>query len=264
MTMENVDVPADLNEIMDRPDPNEAPSVQEQAPSEPTPAAPATPEAPAAPTVENQDQFPRDYVEQLRRESADRRVQLKPFEDAFGGYEPDEVETWLQLIRLTNQDPAAGAQYMAEIASQLKNQYSPPDPNTLTPEQRAQQVTQSEIEKFRAEQKEERERLEMERQVRELNLHAEKLGYEPGTSGYLSLLHYAQHKTGGDIDKAHEFVQADVQKIIDAYVASKQAAPPAAPGTGVGSPTPTEFETLSDSRDALSNWLDEINAGPAK
>lgn len=264
MSMENVEIPADLNEIIDRPDPSDPPAeAGAPAPSQ-APAAPATPDPAAsgeqAPVAES---FPRDYVEQLRNEAADRRVALKPYEDAFKGYESDEVQTWLGLIKLVQENPAEGAAYMAQVAQALGNQYSPPDPSTLTPEQRAAQVTQSEIEKFKQEQKEEREREALQRQVEELNKKAEGLGYELGSSGYLSLLHYAQHKTNGDLDKAHTLVQADVQKIIDAYVQGKAGAPPVSPGAGVGSPVPSQPETLEEARESLDKWLDEIAKGTA-
>jgi hypothetical protein len=224
------------------------------APVAEAPAPPPEPEGAApAPTAES---FPRDYVEQLRNEAAERRVALKPYEDAFKDYTPEEKDTWLNLAKITQSDPLAGADYFEQIAKALREQNSPVDPNTLTPEERAARAADERITAFEQKQKEEREEAARQEAVAQVNREAQELGYELGTAPYMSLLFYAQHETEGDLKLADAKVKADRQKIIDDYVAAKAGAPPVSPVGATGTEVHEPPKSMEEARDALDKWLE--------
>ena len=56
-------------------------------------------------------------IKDLRKEAADRRVKLKPYESAFDGYLPEEVDFLLDI--LGTQDPKAQAVKFRDLAFQM-------------------------------------------------------------------------------------------------------------------------------------------------
>lgn len=207
------------------------------------------------PTESVQESFSRDYVEKLREEAASRRVALKPYEDAFGGYNDEERQIWMNLARITAEDPIKGAEYFEQVAKSLREQNTPVDPSTLTPEERAQQAVEAKLAEYEAKQAEERKEADLQRQVKEINDKATALGYTVGDVDHLRLLYYAQNQTNGDLAKADELVKAANQKVIDDYVNGKRLSPPLVNTGQQVPPTPNEPKTFEDARNALEAWL---------
>jgi hypothetical protein len=254
------ETPGSIDDFIDNlPDPG---ADEPAAPAAPAPAPePAAESTATTPVVEDHtpaapESFPRDYVEQLRNEAAERRVALKPFEDAFEGYTPEEKDTWLSLAKITAADPLQGAEYFEQIAKALRDQNAPVDPSTLTPEERAERAADERISAWEEQQKQEREEQARAAAAEQVNTEAKALGYTPLTVDYFDLLFYAQHETQGDLTKAHEKVQARNQKIIDDYVAAKAGAPPVSPVGATGTPVQEPPGTLEEARDAVDKWLD--------
>lgn len=183
-------------------------------------------------------QFDRAYVEKVRKEAADRRVKLKPYEETFGEASDDEREALLELNRLLLTDPAAGTRRMIELSRAIAGDefesYLTNEPQALTADQ-AQKLW----EENNAKQEQERQAQEAEQAVfRQIK----DLGYQENSPEAANLVWRAYNQFEGDIDKAHEAIQGDVQKIIDSYVESKagknNAFPPVASGSGGGPADP--------------------------
>lgn len=257
MSMDNVTIEPDLDAIIDNgPDPTapEAGSAPEGDGGAPAPVAPAAPPEPVA--GEQPESFSREYVETLRREAGDRRVALKPFEDAFAGYEPDEIDTYLSLAKIIAKDPVAGAQYMHQIAEALERDNAPADPNAPVPvESVVDQRIRDYDEQRKAEDAERRQKEEADKIVQQVV----GLGYQPNTAEFMTVLWHASNTTNGDIGKAHETVQAARQKVIDDYVASKSGAPAISPQGGEGVSLPEAPEDLTQAEDAVSRYIDSIS-----
>lgn len=206
------------------------------------PAAPVTPEAPAAPPpapaapetdpFDSPDTttFERPYVEKLRKEAADRRTAHKPFEDAFSPYSEEERTVWLNLAKITAQDPKQGKAIMDELFAAMLEDEGPPAEVPHEGEDRP--LTKKELEAWTAD----RERSQAEAAaVKQVETEAVSLGYKPGDHRYVALMRRALDEFDGDIGKAHSAFEADKQAVIDAFVAEQAAAGqrfPVAPGSG--------------------------------
>jgi hypothetical protein len=211
------------------------------------------------------DSFDRKYVEKLRRENASYRERAKKFETAFEGYEDGAVEEWKSLISGFKSDPAAAAQYMADLSANVLQQF-----NQL-PEDKKQEVlddanahldadekplTRRELEQFYAQKQEEQELSGM---VQDIEYEATELGYNLKSREYKLLLMTAQEIPSGDLKEAHNILMADRQRAIDEYVTSKgkDAGRKVPVGNLVGVPdTSNQIKSFKDAKTALEQFLD--------
>lgn len=230
------------------------------APAAP-PAAPAVAETPAAPPAEP-DSFPRSYVEELRRESAGYRQRAKPYDDVFGTLDDDSRSYLLEL----NQALVAGDTDRARalwdgIFAEPGTPAAPQAPAAPVLDQSAGYLTAADLTRIL----DERERRAAEQAaVKSIEDEAGSLGYSTDSADYVQLLWTANNVTNGDIAAAHAHLQAERQKIIDAYIASRQQAADssavAAPQTGAAPSTEQPIRTLEDAKAALmaSGVLDNL------
>jgi hypothetical protein len=217
----------------------------------PTPATEAPPAPPAQPTFSHagpqpeaeldpmvdpfeygQKTFPREYVEQLRIEAANRRValrtaeeQLQGYNEAFAGLSESDRETLLQFTRTLAQDPMTAAEWMVEQGTTIREQaaaalqpeqpagieqYDPNDPN--------RPLTIAEFQRLQAAQYEEAQRAQL---ISHWNREAARLGYNPmarpdAAEGPTAWLQFQQlvkmaEITGGNLEKAHNLLAQQSQ-----------------------------------------------------
>lgn len=68
---------------------------------------------------EDQDTFPREYVEKLRAENARYRTELKPYKEAFKGYNDAERAYLFDIVTTLDADPSAGALKARSLAQNV-------------------------------------------------------------------------------------------------------------------------------------------------
>jgi hypothetical protein len=190
------------------------------AASPPSPEAgapPAAPEAPAAdPFDSGAESFPRAYVEQLRKEAADRRTAVKPYDDAFSAYGPEERDVWLKIAKLTVDDPAAAKEVMDTLFSSMLEEAEPEAPTA----EDDRPLTRKELEQWSKDQEAAKQEAAA---VSAVEKEAESLGYKSGDWNYYALMKRALSDHNGDLKAAHAAFEADKQKVIDEYIAGKTA-----------------------------------------
>lgn len=236
-------------------------SAPEAAPTpEPTAeasAAPATPEAPVpADPPADAETFPREYVERLRTENANYRTRAKTYEDVFEGYADEDREFLLEVVKGIKADPNATADQLRQVLDHIEAN-APTAPPAAPSTGEPQYLTQADFDRMLSERDAAKER---DQQIATIQSEAEKLGYEKGSAQYVSLLHIASTQTDGDLSKAHEAMQAERQKIIDEFMASKSDAatstPAPVPQTGAAPGGERPITTLADSKRAMQAFLD--------
>lgn len=203
----------------------EASAAANAAASAPEPAAPATDADPfddASKTT-----FDRPYVEKLRKEAAERRVALKPFEEAFQGYSEEDRQTWFRIQQQVLADPEAGAQTLEDVAKYLREGMKPKDAADAAgvepaegeaPEEKP--MTKADVQKYFEDQKRE---AEIDAASARIEAEAKAAGYEPGTTKYKLLLTRAMDMNF-DLSGAIEAEKAEHQAVIDSFVQAKIAA----------------------------------------
>lgn len=193
---------------------------------------PAPVEAPPTPEVDTFDDpkvetFDRAYVEKLRKENAERRTQMKDYEEAFGAWDKESQDIWRGVIKLAAQDNKKGAEAMTDLVKALLDEGDTEGAADLVDkieevkDEEDRPLTKKEMEKFLAD----RDKLSAdEAAVKEVQSEAAAMGYKTGTAAYLNLLNLAKLEHNFDIKKAHEALQSQKQAIIDEYVAERAAA----------------------------------------
>lgn len=179
--------------------------------------APAEAEAPVeaeAPAVEQEDTFDRKYVEEVRQEAAKYRTRAKPFEEAFDGYDDEDREALLGLVKELRLNPQAGGARLIDAARQILGDEFDTILNDPTPKA----LTKEDLDKeFKARE----ERAAQEQAVLDLEKEARELGYENGTADQALLYWFAHNETSGDLKAAHEKIGGARQAVIDQYLAEK-------------------------------------------
>lgn len=177
-------------------------------------------------------------LQRVRQEAANRRVALKPYEDAFTGFDEEARSTYLQLAKqIASGDPAeqkAAAKRFREIAERIDSSGVPTTPTgDEDPDQKPLTVKE-----WKALQAEQEEQQLLQSQVKAIEADAEREGIKVGSPTYASYLYALQQpEVAGDHDKAMELVKAERQAIIDDYarsVAEGSAKWPVLPGDGAG------------------------------
>lgn len=189
----------------------------------------------------------RPYVKQLRDEAAERRVTLKPYEDVFGKFEPEETQALLSVIGgLANEETQfeAATRLKAVVDSILGDGTEDPNrPLTRADLDRIEQTKQAKAQEEAA--------------VTAVIKEATDLGYPEGTTAHRRLLDLAVNETGGDLKKAHEAIAAEREQIIADYakqvMEGKAKWPTLAPPVGTtpaneGAPPKTWAEARANSQ----------------
>lgn len=239
------------------PDPTDAPAV-----------APETEVDPFAPVAEGEPaQFPREYVEKLRREGAKYRTsakeleasleRLKPLDGVFDGYEPEAVDGWKQFIGAAQEDPEGALAYMVQAfgmdkdtaGAVIQQMFDAGDAPEATPapapagdgdDPLDRPLTLRDLEAREQAHKAEAEQAAA---VQEVKNEAKQLGYDPNaTAGspeefrYQRLLHLAVNN-GNDVTKAHDALVAEEKALVKSHMdALAQEADALPTPTGNGGP----------------------------
>lgn len=173
------------------------------------------PEPPASPESDPDDgAIPeplKPYVTKLREEAAERRVALKPYEEAFGNFEPAEQEALLEVIAGLGTEEGqfeAATRLKGVVDAILEGQDDPDRP-----------LTARDLERREAEKE---AKAQEEAAVQAVVNEAKELGYEENSKDYRRLMDLAVNETAGDLKKAHEALTAERDAIIAEYAKQVQ------------------------------------------
>lgn len=229
----------------------------EETPVEAPEAPPEPPVADAAP--QDPDMFPRDYVEELRRENAKWRTQAQEYNRAFDGYDDDTRQQLLTYFQLAKRAEAGDVDAARELQAWLgdDDDTTPDESDDLPP------MTRAEYEEFvRQAARDEAERLLSEREsyqaqqaaIDGVRTTAEGMGYEHGSPDYVLLLKFANELDPAEhpdlLAAAHAQVEAYHDSILErkqqSYLAQKEA------------------DTLGAPKVAAQGGNPDLSAGPPK
>lgn len=240
------------------------------APAEPTGAAGAPPEAATA--VDPFDSadtttFDRAYVAKLREEAAGHRTRAKAAEEkvtrysgAFDGWEPADADVLLDIVKLAQTDPKAGAKAMQEVAKILAGDVVE-TPSAPGGEAVTTTITQADLDRILNERD---NKAKLAAAVTDIETEAKALGYKPGTADYVKLLWIAQNETDFDLKGADTVIRKERDDAIKAYL-DKRAADAdgaAGPGPGAGSSISEArpIKTLKDASAATRARLEAMRS----
>lgn len=217
-------------------------------------------------------QFDRTYVQKLRDEAAKHRTDKKKFEDAFTGWEGEDADVWLDVIKAAADPNSKGS--AAETLRKIADLLAPGDPAKPAAEAAAQAaeaaegadaaskpLTQADIDRIFAERE---AQAQQDAALKAIKDEAKELGYEERTADYAQLMFYANFETKGDLKAAHEKIQANRQAVIDEYVRTKAAdanLPTGGTGGGFHVSDEKKPKTISEASDAL---LAMLKSNPAE
>lgn len=213
--------------------------------------------APASAPDADPDMFPREYVENLRRENAQYRTRARDYEQAFEGYDDDTRQQLLTYFSLAKRAEAGDANAARELQEWLGDDADDdPDADNFP-------TTRAEYEEFvRQAARDEAQRLYDERAARQeqeagvnnVISTAEERGYKFGTPEYYLYLRFVSEIDTDERpdlwDAAQERMDAYHQSIVDkrqeAYLADK------------------ERDTMTAPRVAGNGTTPDLSAGPPR
>lgn len=209
--------------------------------------------APAAsPVVDPYDNsevtsFDRAYVQKLRDEAAGRRTALKPYEDAFGGYEADDQKVWFDLAQLMKTDPAAAAAEFIRLGEGVKSQLNPPTVEAQA--ETEQPLTRADLERLLGERE---QQATLQKETESILAKVTAAGFAAGTPEHREVLYLAAHETGGDLDAALKLQKDRERAVVDRYLTGKsgQRTPQVVTNQGGPAGTGTPVRTFADARAA--------------
>lgn len=215
-----------------------------------------TEETPEPPSY--QETFDRKYVEKLRRENANYRDRAKQAESVWEGYEEGAVDEWKQMISNFRSDPKSVAEQWQQLSEQVLKQFTPAEQAEIAEAVKDGEdmpLTRHEFDQLMSQRE---QQWELESLVQDIEVEARDLGYNLKSREYKILLMTAQELPSGSIQEAHELLEAEKQRIVDAYVAEQEkGAGRVLPVNKVGVPDQTKgIKDFKDAKAALSNYLD--------
>lgn len=235
---------------------------------EPASTPNSTPDPAPAQQADTQepDTFDRSYVEELRREAAGYRTQLREMESYFDGYTPEERDAlgqYLQLSRAAEQGDPEAIAILNELFDdgqgyddgQIDDQLASPtlDENYL------REVARQEAYDLYMQEQAQRDQAQAVAQVQST---AEQMGYQQGSEDYILLLKFANDLDPAEhsdlLAAADQQVKAYKQQIIDQYINEKQqqADGPRMPQSNGAAPNLAQPpRTLAEARQALHDRL---------
>lgn len=168
------------------------------------------------------DSFDRAYVERLRKESAQYRTKAKDYETyakAFEPYGDEDRQVWQEAMRLFNEDPAQGADYLERIAQAVKAGFTQEQAEAIADSTDTDEpLTRADLDRIFAEKE---AAAEKEREIARIESEAKDLGYDPKSDEYTYLLTVASRLPSGSLQEAHKKIEASYQARIDAAFAKK-------------------------------------------
>jgi hypothetical protein len=188
-------------------------------------------------------QFERKYVEKLRAKEAELRVAVKPYKEAFSGFEPDDQEILLTMITELSTAPEVAAQKMVTLGNfMLYGEDGPPastegkdGDDDLDRPMTKRELQEHETKRQAEEQQRRDAQAQAEQQQRDVDkilADAKDLGYEPGTIDGQIFLGILAHQAGGDQAKAQKIMQDRDNRLIREYIKGKRTIA----STGTASP----------------------------
>lgn len=211
---------------------------------------PVVAQAPVAPVVEvsaapDPDQFPREYVEQLRRENADYRTRMNEYLDVAGPLvrfeDEQDIRAAHALIEaLGNPDEFVGLLEQlealpdfAEAKARRRAPQSQVAPQGLDP-RAVEAIVEQRLTAFQEAQAQQAIQAQFMADARSLgyNPDADMAADVAGALAFENLLTVAARVTGGDVRRAHELIAG--QQVAQAPVAARPA--PGVLPAGVGQP----------------------------
>lgn len=242
-----------LKDFLDGTDQSDAVDTMSQASQEPE-GDDETPEPPSY-----QETFDRKYVEKLRRENATYRERAKQAESVWEGYEEGAVNEWKQMISTYKQDPKTVAEQWKQLSETVLQQFTPQEQAEIAEavaDGEDMPLTRTQFEQLMSQRE---QQWELDSLVADIEHEAQDLGYNLKSREYKILLMTAQELPSGSIQEAHELLEAEKQRVVDAYVAEmeKGAGRRVPSGNSVGVPsTEKSIKDFKDAKAALSNYLD--------
>lgn len=196
--------------------------------------------------------FSAEYVADLRRESANYRIKAQQLGAPWEGVTEDDQKVWQEMIRITQKDPKAGAEYMQNIAKYLQGGQDPAPQEQRSMSQqdiarmvdeRVSAATQSQI-------------------VADINREAQDLGYKPGSLDYMNLLWVAEHETNTDLKAAHKRLEESRESWVNSEIERKRAEmngwPTPVRGGTPPAPVENKIKSFEDARKAMDARLDKL------
>ena len=235
---------------------------------EPASTPMSTPDPAPAPQADTQepDTFDRSYVEELRREAAGYRTQLREMESYFDGYTPEERDAlgqYLQLSRLAEQGDPEALAILGELFDD-GSMYDDPSmgfdgEEEYLDEETLRNIARQEAYDLFMQEQSQRDQMQA---VQQVQYTAEEMGYDQGSEDYILLLKFANDLDPNEhpdlLAAADQQVKAYKQQIIDAYINEKSGQAdgpriPTSPGSAPNLAQPPR--TLAEAREALHQRL---------
>lgn len=172
------------------------------------------------PLPEGQDSFPREYVEKLRAEAAQRRTQLREYEQVFEGYEPEERSRYLELVGKLRDQPEAALEEFRGVTERLAKQLGKEFPTMTDAPAPAEEPVSEESDDERIARLVD-ERLAAEREAREKEegikatyAEAEALSDDYKTTAGKAFLFGVAQEMDVSLAEAHEIIQGLTEQRI--------------------------------------------------
>lgn len=185
------------------------------------------------------DSVPWDRYAEVQREAAERRVQLKEYNELFDGFDDDGKAAWRQMIQLAKDGSPEAIKAVAD-AFGLQVPEDAYQPQYLT-QQQVQDMLDARDAQFQEQQA-----------IDGVYRQAEALGYERNTEQMVRLLWHLNNMETPDIKAADKAIKDHEAKVISDYIAKKGAqagAVPQQPDAG-GSAPPTDAAPPKTPREA--------------
>lgn len=180
-----------------------------EAPAAPAPDAPAQPvpeQGAAELDIASLPEQAQEYIKELREEAKGYRKTYEPFKKAFQHYNESEQQYLLNMVDVLGTDQDAGAQAMLTLSQQLLGIEQAGEAAAVDPEvQQAAEdmnLTPEAIRQIiREEQQADRQKVEEDALIAEVEAEAREIGLEPGSEDYYKVLNVAVAMEEEDLAK---------------------------------------------------------------
>lgn len=219
-------------------------------PPTPPPAAPSTPAEP--------ETFDRAYVEDLRKENAKWRTQLREYEAEFDGIDPEERKALAEFARLSVRAQSGDEEALKTLGEMLGEETAPAvqEQAPVYDEAYFRRIAAEEASRIAAEQQ---RYSDEQRGIAEIVRQAEALGYKQGSEDYVLLMRAANSVDPTEhsdlLAEGDRLVKAYKQSIIEGYLAEKEGRTVTSPVlTPAGSPPSQSAQPWNDQMSAAEKW----------
>jgi len=238
--------------------------------------------------------FTREYVEELRKEAAERRTSLKPYKEAFSSFNEEEQAFLLELVNELGTNQGSAGVRMRDLSYQLLGEdafladapWSVDNTGGIVTEEEtppaepapagagAPLVTLDDLQRVLDERDakaaNESQAARQAQEVDNLIAEAKGLGFEPGTPDYAMLMWYAANDTDnpdGDLSVASEKAKAYAPAAPAPPEAGDESpafpATASAGGAGAQPEPPTEPpKTMQEAKDRMKARIERMGSEP--